>query len=233
MRSARIFASTRGKRVVIATLVVLVAVFLGGAVLFGRYASWLTDPFALKAWIRGYGPFAPLMFVALQATQVILAPIPGQVLGLASGFLFGAFWGTVYSLAGATLGTAVAVALARRLGRPYVETVFSAETVAEFDAVTEDDGPLALFLIFLLPGLPDDVICFLAGLTEMKFWTVIAISVVGRAPGYAIVSATGAGLASDRVLESVTVLLGLLALTGLAYLYRQTLLERILAIGHR
>ena len=233
MRSARIFASTRSKRVAIATLAVLAAVFLGTVVLFGRYAAWLTDPFALREWIRSYGRFAPLVFVSLQATQVVLAPIPGQVLGLASGFLFGTFWGTVYSLSGATLGTVVALVLARRLGRPYVETVFTAETLAEFDDVTEEDGPLALFLVFLVPGLPDDVICFLAGLTEMDFWTIVAISVVGRAPAYVAVNAAGAGLASNLLLESVTVLLGLVALTGLVYRYRDAVLDRILAAGHR
>jgi uncharacterized membrane protein YdjX (TVP38/TMEM64 family) len=227
MRSAQIFASTRSKRVVLATLAVLAAVFLGSVVLFGRYAALLTDPFALREWIRGYGPFAPLVFITLQAAQVILAPIPGQVLGLASGFLFGAWWGTIYSLIGATLGTVVALVLARRLGRPYVETVFSAETLTEFDAITNDDGPLALFLVFLVPGLPDDVICFLAGLTEIKFWTIVAISVIGRVPAYAVVNATGAGLASNRVQESVTVLLVLLALTGFVALYREALLDRI------
>jgi uncharacterized membrane protein YdjX (TVP38/TMEM64 family) len=233
MRSARIFASTRSKRLLLATIAVVVVVLLGSALLFGRYAAWLTDPFALREWIRGYGPLAPLVFVGLQATQVILAPIPGQVLGLASGFLFGTFWGTVYSMVGATLGTIVAVALARRLGRRYVETVFSADIIAEFDAITEEDGPLALFLVFLIPGLPDDVICFLAGLTEMKFWTIVAISVVGRIPGYVVVNATGAGLASDRVLESVTVLLMLLALSGLVVHYRDALLNRLFPTGQR
>jgi uncharacterized membrane protein YdjX (TVP38/TMEM64 family) len=233
MRSARLFASARSKRILGASLVVLAAVFLGSAVLFSRYGAWLTDPFALREWIRGYGPFAPLVFVGLQAAQVILAPIPGQVLGLASGFLFGTFWGTVYSLIGATLGTIVAVALARRLGRRYVETIFSAETIVQFDAITEEDGPLALFLAFLLPGLPDDVICFLAGLTEIDYWTIVAISVVGRIPGYVVVNATGAGLASDRVLESVTVLLVLLALSSLVVRYRDALLKRLFPTGQR
>lgn len=167
MRSARLFASARSKRILGATLVVLAVVFLGSAVLFSRYGAWLTDPFALREWIRGYGPFAPLVFVGLQAAQVILAPIPGQVLGLASGFLFGTFWGTVYSLIGATLGT------------------------------------------------------------------IVAISVVGRIPGYVVVNATGAGLASDLVLESVTVLLVLLALSGLVVRYRDALLERLFATSQR
>lgn len=231
MRTPRIFASARSRRVALATLAVLIAVFLGSVVLLGRYATWLTDPFALRTWIRGFGPLAPIVFVALQATQVIIAPIPGQVLGLASGFLFGTLWGTVYSLTGATIGTVVAVSLTRRLGRPYVEEAFTDETVAEFDDFTDDDGPLALFLVFLVPGLPDDVICFLAGLTDIGVPTVVAVSLAGRLPGYLVVNAAGSGLASNRVLEAITVLLALVALSGLAYRYRDPLVEQILATG--
>jgi uncharacterized membrane protein YdjX (TVP38/TMEM64 family) len=227
MRSARIFATARSKRVAVATVAALVAVLVASALLLGQYAAWLTDPFAVRQWIRGYGPFAPLVFVALQAAQVIVAPIPGQVLGLTSGFLFGTFWGTVYSLAGATIGTVVATGLARRLGRPYVETVFSAEAIAEFDDFTDDEGPLALFLVFLVPGLPDDVICFLAGLTEMTVTTIVVISVVGRMPAYVVVNAAGAGLASNRTLEAVSLLLALLVVSGLVYCYRERLVERI------
>ena len=214
MRSASVFASTRSKRVVLATLAALTVVLLGSALLLGRYAAWLTDPFAARELIRGYGPLAPLVFVALQAAQVILAPVPGHVLSLASGFLFGVVWGTVYSLVGATLGTVVVVVLARRLGRPYVERVFTAETVAEFDAFTEDEGPIALLLVFLVPGLPDDVICFLAGLTEMDVPTIAVISLLGRLPGYLLVAAAGAGLASARLLEAGTVIVTLAAISA-------------------
>ncbi|WP_302081461.1 TVP38/TMEM64 family protein [Salinibaculum rarum] len=233
MRSARIFASARSRRVALAALVALLAVFLGSLFVLDQYAAWLTDPFVVRERIRSYGPLAPLAFMALQTAQVILAPIPGQVLGLASGFLFGALWGTVYSIVGATVGTYVAFTLARRLGRPYVEELVTDDALTTFDSFTDNEGPLALFLIFLVPGLPDDVICFLAGLTDMDIPKMVAISVVGRLPGYLAVNAAGAGLASRRTLEAVTLLVALAVLSAVAYRYRERLFESILEFDQR
>jgi len=228
MRTAKVFASARSKRLVYLAVAALLVVLVTASVLVGRYGSFLTDPFALREWVRGYGPLAPLVFVALQAAQVIVAPIPGQVLGLVSGFLFGTLWGTVYSLVGATVGSAVVFWLSRRLGRPFVEQALTPETLAKFDRFSTKDGPLALFLVFLIPGLPDDVICFLGGLTGMGIPKMVAISVVGRLPGYLVINATGAGLGSDRVMEALLLLVALVALSVVGYRYRDQLFERII-----
>ncbi|WP_340098085.1 TVP38/TMEM64 family protein [Salinibaculum salinum] len=233
MHSGRLFASARGRRVALAALVVLVAGFLGTLLLLDQFAAWLTNPFAVRQFIRSYGPVAPLVFIVLQSVQVIVAPIPGQVLGLASGFLFGVLWGTVYSLVGATIGTYIAFTLARRLGRPYVEELLTREALETFDSFTDHEGPVALFLIFLVPGLPDDVICFLAGLTDMDIPKMVAISLVGRLPGYLAVNAAGAGFASQRVLEAMVLLVALAALSAVAYRYRDQLFESILEYGQR
>lgn len=226
MRTVKILGSGRDKRVALALVVGALAVLVTGAVLVGQF-RWLTDPFTLRETVRGYGPLAPLVFVALQAAQVVVAPIPGQALGLVSGFLFGTVWGTAYSLVGATIGSFVVFTLARRLGRPYVERAVAAETLAEFDRVTDEEGVLTLFLIFLVPGLPDDVVCFLAGLTDISIPKLVAISFVGRIPGYLVVNATGAGLASDRLVEATAALLVLTALSVLAYRHRGWLFERL------
>jgi uncharacterized membrane protein YdjX (TVP38/TMEM64 family) len=228
MRTGEVFASARSRRLVYLVVAALLVFVAATSLLVGRYSSLLTDPFALREWIRGYGPLAPVVFVALQAAQVIVAPIPGQVLGLASGFLFGTLWGTVYSLVGATVGSVVVFWLSRRLGRPFVEQALTAETLAKFDRFSTDDGPVALFLVFLVPGLPDDVICFCGGLTGMSIPKMVAISVVGRFPGYLVINATGAGFGSDRVMEAVLLLVALVAISVVGYRYRERLFERIL-----
>ncbi|MEF8784793.1 MAG: TVP38/TMEM64 family protein [Haloarculaceae archaeon] len=233
MHSARIFASARSRRVALTALVGLTALLFGSLLLLDQFAAWLTDPFAVRQWVRSYGPLAPLVFIALQSVQVIVAPIPGQVLGLASGFLFGTVWGTVYSLTGVTIGTYVAFALARHLGRPYVEKLVTDKALSTFDSFTDNEGPVALFLIFLVPGLPDDVICFFAGLTDMNIPKMLAISVVGRLPGYLAVNAVGAGFASKSVLEATMLLLALAALSAAAYRYRDQLFEFALEYGQR
>lgn len=209
---------------------VSVAAALGAFVLATAIVPWLvpelTDPAWIRARIEGYGPFAPVVFVLVQAAQVVLAPIPGQLLTFVGGYLFNTVYGAIYSLLGAALGSSIVFLFARRYGRAYVERVLTVETIAAFDGLVDRDGLFVLFLVFLLPGLPDDTICFLAGLTRLPLWQLIVVSVVGRVPGYVLVSYAGAQLASANYLETVGILALLALLSILAYWRKETILAR-------
>jgi uncharacterized membrane protein YdjX (TVP38/TMEM64 family) len=88
-----------------AVIAVLVSVMAGILfdVLFGRLIS--LRPETVSDWLRGLGPWAPLMFVFLMATAVVVSPIPSVPLDIAAGLAFGLLWGTVYVLIGAEVGT--------------------------------------------------------------------------------------------------------------------------------
>lgn len=156
----RVFADARSRRSALFLLAVGLALLVGMSGVVGRAFPWLNDPVAVRRAVGMFGPLAPAAFLLLQAAQVLVAPIPGHVLAVASGYLFGTGLGTAVSLAGAVLGSYVAFGLSRRYGRPYVERVIDREALEIFDAVSHEHGLLAFFLVFVLPGLPDDVICF-------------------------------------------------------------------------
>ncbi|MFT4889986.1 MAG: putative membrane protein YdjX (TVP38/TMEM64 family) [Halobacteriales archaeon] len=78
----RIFASARGRRTTVALLVAVVVLLVAGTVAVGRLLPDLTDPIAVRTAGRSYGPLAPLVSVLPQATPVVVAPIPGQAMGL-------------------------------------------------------------------------------------------------------------------------------------------------------
>ena len=212
--------SLRGQRGAAALLAGWLLLLLAGSLLLRFGPAWTRDPEAFRTFFLGFGALAPAAFVAVQATQVVVAPVPGQVLGFVAGYLFGAVWGTALSVLGATIGTYVAVALARRYGRPAVERLIRPETVDHFDAAVDRRGLLALFVVFLIPGLPDDAICFAAGLTRLDVRRVVAVSVVGRLPGYAVVSLAGARLAGGRAADAAVLLGALVAVSVVVYLAR-------------
>jgi uncharacterized membrane protein YdjX (TVP38/TMEM64 family) len=96
-------------------------------------------------------------------SQVLVAPTPGQVTGLVGGYLFGPLWGLVYTIVGATIGFTLVLVLARKLGQPFVERLVSAKALERFDYLAQGRGVVVLFLIFLLPAFPDDVVSLVAG----------------------------------------------------------------------
>jgi len=157
------------------------------------------------------------VLILLQALQVFLAPIPGQVLGAAAGYIFGPWLGTLYSMVGVMLGSILALTLSRRYGRPLVERFVAKETLARMDELIAKGGLWFFFIAFLLPFFPDDALCFLAGLSPIPLRWLLAVMVVGRLPGVAASAFLGAGI-SHLPPELLAVILGLAALLTALYL---------------
>ncbi|QCC48509.1 TVP38/TMEM64 family protein [Halobellus limi] len=223
----RLFSSKADRWRGILILLVVSVAFFGLYVATRRYASFVFDAAELRAWIAQFGVFAPLVFVFLQALQVVVAPIPGQVVALVAGYLFGPFWGTVYSLTGVLIGSAVAFSLAKRYGRSFVEDILHEDVVNRFDEFVERVGAPGLFAFVIIPGLPDDAICFLSGLTPLRLRTFIAVISVGRLPAYVITVYAGGELASGRFLEGIALVGVVIALSAIGYFKQEAVRDLV------
>ncbi len=154
------------------------------------------DKHFLKQTLRQWGLFGPVIFVALQALQVIIAPIPGEVTGILGGYLFGEWVGFLYSTIGLTLGSVAAFGVGRWLGAQYVRSLVSQATWDKMGFIVEAEGVILCFVIYLIPGLPKDMLCYLFGLSPMPLWVFAVISTLGRAPDTWVLSAQGAHAAA-------------------------------------
>jgi len=216
----RVFSSPADRRRALLALLAVLVGFVGLYVAVRQYLPFLTNARALRAWVAEFGPLAPLAFVIVQAVQVVVAPIPGQAIALMGGYLFGPVAGTLYSLLGVLIGSAIAFQLAKRFGRPFVERVFHEEIIAGFDGFVERIGVPGLFLFVVVPGLPDDMICFLSGLTTWRLRTFLPVMALGRLPSYALTVYAGDELANGRA-GLALVLLALVAVLSVAGYYNQ------------
>ena len=216
----RVFSSTRDRWRGLALLVLVVLAFAGLYVAARRYAPFVFNAVELRDWIAQFGLFAPLVFVLIQATQVVVAPIPGQVVALVAGYLFGSLAGTAYSLTGVLIGSAVAFSLSKRYGRSFVEDILHEDVVARFDDFVDTVGVPGLFAFVIIPGLPDDAICFLSGLTKWRLRTFIAVIAVGRLPAYVLTVYAGGEIASGRFLEGMALIAVVIAASAVGY-YKQ------------
>jgi uncharacterized membrane protein YdjX (TVP38/TMEM64 family) len=142
--------------------------------------------------VAGFGPWGPFASISLDVAQVLLAPVPGQFVGLANGYLYGAWRGTLYSMTGLLIGTTLAMNLGRWFGRPLVERLVDSKTLTRWDRFTDRRGPLFFFLIFLFPLLPDDVACFLIGLSSLSIPRMLILLMPARLPGVIVSCWVGA-----------------------------------------
>lgn len=139
--------------------------------------QFVQEPERFRAWVDQQGVWAPLAFMGMIILQIVVAVIPGEPLEIAAGYAFGAWEGTLLCLAGAFVGRTVVFLLVRRFGTRAVEVFFPLEKLQTLE-VLRNKRRLAfwVFFLFFLPGTPKDVLCYLAGLTELplKAWLIIS-----------------------------------------------------------
>ncbi len=211
------------------------AIGLGLFVLVLGYCGWLIysdapvyrfvvrlymDKHFLKKTLRDWGVLAPVIFIALQALQVIISPIPGEATGFLGGFLFGEWLGLFYSTIGLSVGSVVSFGIGRWLGAHYVKGLVSQETWDKMGFIVEAEGAILCFLIFLIPGLPKDVVCYLFGLSPMPLWVFALVSTLGRIPGTWVLSTQGAHTATGHYLQVILVGAVAVAIALPLYYYR-------------
>jgi uncharacterized membrane protein YdjX (TVP38/TMEM64 family) len=202
-----------------------VLLVIAGILLFKPAAALFSNANEIQLFIKSFGVLAPLAFIVLVILQVIIAPLPGQLAGLMGGYVFGTLMGTVYSLIGLLIGSAISFYIARFLGRPFVERFVKPKTTKKFDKFADKHAPLALFLIYLFPGLPDDIICYLAGITRIGIGQFLFIVLIGRLPGFLVLSFIGDSATQNGLATGIIITLsGLLALT--LYIFRDAVREK-------
>jgi len=161
----------------------------------------------LRAWISSWGPGAPYVFIGVQALQVIVFAIPGEVAQIAGGYLFGGWLGILLSFVGIAIGSTVAFFLSRLLGKPFVGALFPKDSLARFEKLlAAPSAKIVFFLLFLIPGIPKDILCYVAGISPLRYRFFIAASMLARLPGLVGSTMIGRAAASNR-----WVLLGILS----------------------
>jgi uncharacterized membrane protein YdjX (TVP38/TMEM64 family) len=179
----------------------------------------------LSKFLQGLGPYSPAVFVLLQVLQVIAAPFPGELTGVAGGFVYGKGIGFVLSAVGLSLGSWVAFELASILGRPFVERFVRAEVLQKFNFLTTRTGTLICFVLFLFPGFPKDYLCYVLGLSRMRLSTFLLVSVLGRLPGTYLLTMQGATIRDEQYHTFLLITVASLGVLIIAYLYRNQLFD--------
>jgi len=154
----------------------------------------LGDLARLRDWLRSLGAWGPLALIAINAAQIVAAPIPGQLVQAAAGYLFGLWPGALYGALGMTLGGALSMSLGRVYGRPLVTRLVGAERLAQWERVAHTDSPL-IWCVLLLPPF-GDIPYLIAGLSKIAIWKVLGIIVLVRWPSAVVHAAVGAGVVS-------------------------------------
>jgi uncharacterized membrane protein YdjX (TVP38/TMEM64 family) len=171
-----------------------------------------------------------ITFVLFQALQVIVAPIPGQLAGLLGGAFFGFWLGLLLTMTGLSIGSLIAMSLGRWFGVQLVRRFVPADLMAKLDHLIARGGLLNFLIIFALPALPDDAICFVAGMTRFSLWKLMLVMFAGRLPGMAVLNYVGA-YAVEGSISSLILFGAAMALSFVLWLYSEELEAKVFGVN--
>ena len=180
-----IVGSLRGKEVLAKTCFLAQILLLLAAVIFyviirTGFIEIIRDEEEFRAFLERAGVWMSLVFIVLQFLQVVILPIPSTVTVVAGSALFGPLLGSIYSLIGILLGSFTAFAVGRFAGYRVVAWLVGKETLDTWLKKIKGKDKIFLSAMFVLPVFPDDVLCFVAGLSSMSFGLFALVIVISR-----------------------------------------------------
>ena len=146
----------------------------------GASLRWFSNLDEVTESIRGYGLWGPVILFLLFILQAFLAFIPGQALMISSGIIYGFFGGFLLTWTSLVLGGQIAFWLSRKFGRPFAEKWIAAETLTRWDKSAAGQGMAFYVITLVMPFVPNDAMCYVAGLGSMSSKRFLLANMLGR-----------------------------------------------------
>lgn len=161
--------------------------------------NFIENPDSLALWIEEAGIWGPIIFMLLNTVQVLLAIIPGGPFEVAAGALFGPWAGTLMCDIAMTAGGMMTFFFVRKFGMKFIELFVDRKEIESVKFLHSNEKyTRLLFLFFLLPGTPKDLMCYVVGLTDIKWTTWMLINFLGRFPAILLSALSGSALGEQK-----------------------------------
>jgi len=176
----------RKRLIGIAGLSVFIAViFIVSYLFIKNFGTLIENPLEIRKIMAHYGIFAYLIFALLNIFQILFAPVPGQVLTVSSGILFGFLKGIIITWVSIIIGGSVAMIISRILGKKILYYLLD-ENAKKFEATITKRGIAFILFLAIFPNPIGDGIFYLAGITDVPLKILIPMITLGRLPGIVI-----------------------------------------------
>ena len=181
-----------------------------------------------KKYILSMGQWGVAVLILFQMLQTVVAPIPGEVVQIAGGYLYGIPLGTLYNLIGRIIGAVIAFYFARVIGGEYVRNLIEKKKLKWInDVMTSKKFEIVTFVIFIVPGLPKDFMIYVAGLTAIKPLRFFYILILARLPWVAVSASVGANIDAGNYI--VTIIISAIAIIAflIGIVYEDKIIKRL------
>lgn len=203
------------KKIIVAGAIAVVVAL--GLLVSRQMTDFVSDPQAIRAWIRDTGVWGVLAFAGMNMVQVLLAVVPGGPFTLTAGFVFGPVRGTLLCVLSCTIASTIVFLLVHRFGMKLVSVFVSERQLALLENYDKSEANAKrierlMVLIFIVPGTPKDPLNYMAGLTKIPVWVWFLTNLFGRIPGAYLSALGGSAFGSGKYTALIAAVSGLVAL---------------------
>jgi uncharacterized membrane protein YdjX (TVP38/TMEM64 family) len=154
--------------------------------------AFFRDRAAVEAYLEAVGIWGPLVYLLLLGAQVLTVIIPGHILMITAGYLYGFEGGLSLNVIGTVGFSQLAFLLSRWAGKPLVQRLVPAALFERWHSLVQRQGFLFYLFCFWFPVIPSNVTNYLGGLSSISLWLFFLANLLGRLPGLIIITFLGA-----------------------------------------
>ncbi len=215
----------RKQQILVITALCFVCLFV--FLFIGRpMLEFVADADAFREWVEQSGWMGRVVFLLMLVFQVVFAFIPGGVFEVAGGYAFGAAEGILLSVIGTTLGSASVFLLVKKFGMKFVLLFFSREQLDSAKFLhNKKQLYFIVFIAFIIPGTPKDLLCYAAGLTDMKLGAWLAVTTVARFPAIAVSAMGGDAIGTESYAIAIVIFAVIAAVAAVGILVYRRITE--------
>ena len=201
----------------VASAIICVLAVVGAFLLRDYFSAENLD--RLQAFVAEHWLAGALIFIAICIVQVVIALIPGEAVEIAAGVIFGSWLGTLLCLIGIMLGSIIVILLVRKFGRKFVESLYPREKIDSLPILNDPKKRNAtIFLLFLIPGTPKDLITYIIGLTEVSIPMYVLLTMVARIPSILMSTLGGDAFGDGKLMKAILIFAITAVVSAVGYL---------------
>lgn len=178
---------------VVASIVLIIIYMIYFALVKTHLLEQITSFEDLRQLILSFGGWGILTYIIINLLQCVVIPIPTTLTVLVGTVIYGPFSAFLYATIGVVLGSSISFFIGRYCSRPAINWIFGKEKVDKYQNMLNNRAELILFLTLILPFFPDDLICMLAGISNIKYIKFLLITLFSRGVGLSVISFFGSG----------------------------------------
>ncbi|MDV3426469.1 MAG: VTT domain-containing protein [Bacillota bacterium] len=200
--------------------IMLFIFFITALIIFSKskYYSIFKDQESMKAYIVSFGRLSWLVYFIIHLLQVVVFFLPGEVIEIAGGYIFGVYFGSLLSVFGILAGSFIAYTLGNFFGVRFILKIIPKSSIEYFqNNFGSKSLYTAIFIAYLIPGMPKDALAYICGISGIKRRDFLTYSTLGRIPCIAVSSYFGERLGSGdiKMVIIITVIMTLLFILGM------------------